>query len=794
MQPDSKESIKFLQAVQPLGPWALMAIAVNRKAITTATFDPSDAQGCASWIDKFNGERNLYWHVNPVRHKIHKKAEREDIASVIQFHVDVDPRAGEDLVEENKRILELLKNPPQNIPKPTTIVFSGGGYQAFWKLEIPIEINGSLELAEDAKLYNIQLEQAFVADNCHNIDRLMRLVGTVNIPNAKKRKKGQVQRVAELIWHDKKLVYETERFTKATLTQMKDETGLGSGSTVKISGNVVRLKDIDELDEWAVPERCKVIAVQGHDPDNPKEGDNSRSAWLFDFICNLARKDVPDDVIFSIITDKDFKIAESVLEMGNNTEKYAIRQIERGKEHVIEPKLRELNERHAVISNTGGKCRIIEEVMDYALNRPKLTRQSFEDFRNRYNNKRVIVGKDEKTGFPIYKPLGKWWVEHELRRQYDTIVFAPNREIPNVYNLWKGYACDAKEGDCTLFLDHIRDNICSRITEHYDYIIGWMARTVQHPDSPGQSAIVLRGGMGSGKSFFAKQFGSLFGRHFMQVSDPKHLVGSFNSHLRDCVVLFGDEAFFAGDKKHESTLRTLVTEETITIEAKGIDAENAPNYTHVILASNKNWIVPAGADERRFFVEDVSDEHKQDLPYFKKIANQMNSGGREALLFFLQHYDLSNFEVRRVPKTEALSEQKILSMTPEEEWWYNKLVDGAVFKKHANWEREINKDSLFDDYIDYMRQANTLRRANKTTLGKFLYRVCPELRLFRKREAVQIATYDGFFKEETHRIRYYNLPDLTKARKVWDGLFGEQDWPIILGEQEELKIDHTPPF
>ena len=37
------------------------------------------------------------------------------------------------------------------------------------------------------------------------------------------------------------------------------------------------------------------------------------------------------------------------------------------------------------------------------------------------------------------------------------------------------------------------------------------------------------------------------GQHALKISNAKHLVGNFNSHLRDCVFLFADEAFFAGD-------------------------------------------------------------------------------------------------------------------------------------------------------------------------------------------------------------------------------------------------------
>jgi hypothetical protein len=78
------------------------------------------------------------------------------------------------------------------------------------------------------------------------------------------------------------------------------------------------------------------------------------------------------------------------------------------------------------------------------------------------------------------------------------------------------------------------------------------------------------------------------------------------------VLLFGDEAFYAGDKKHESILKMLITEEMITIEAKGVDAEVSGNCIHLMMASNESWVVPAGMDDRRFFVLDVGDGAKND--------------------------------------------------------------------------------------------------------------------------------------------------------------------------------------
>ena len=51
------------------------------------------------------------------------------------------------------------------------------------------------------------------------------------------------------------------------------------------------------------------------------------------------------------------------------------------------------------------------------------------------------------------------WIDHYARRQFDTITFAPGQDLgKNVYNLWKGFAVQPREGDCSLYLAHVRDN------------------------------------------------------------------------------------------------------------------------------------------------------------------------------------------------------------------------------------------------------------------------------------------------------------------------------------------------
>jgi hypothetical protein len=215
-------------------------------------------------------------------------------------------------------------------------------------------------------------------------------------------------------------------------------------------------------------DRVKIIIAQGRHPDETKPEDNSRSAWLFDAVCNLVRQDVPDDTIFSLLTDKAWAISESILDKGGNADKYAIRQIERAKEEVISPELRFLNESHFVIENDGGRCRVAEWVPSEGDGREQLTTQSFDDFRNRYMHIQVPVGTTSK-GAPITKPLGEYWLRNPRRRQFRGLVFRPGKErvINGFLNLWRGFGVEPAQGDWSLMQKHIQsvlaagDSICA---------------------------------------------------------------------------------------------------------------------------------------------------------------------------------------------------------------------------------------------------------------------------------------------------------------------------------------------
>ena len=298
---------------------------------------------------------------------------------------------------------------------------------------------------------------------------------------------------------------------------------------------------------------------------------------------------------------------------------------------------------------------------------------SFTDFKNLYMNKYVtdVEGK--------VKALGMVWLSNPIRRGYDRTVFDPDApDDPTVFNRYKGFAFEPKRGDWPLFRAHIVEIICDGNREHSEYLQDWMARCVQYPGKRAEVAVVLRGEQGTGKGVFASSFSALFSPHTYHASSANEITGRFSGHLKDVLVIFMDEAFYAGDKSHVGTLKKIVTEQVIAIEEKYLKRVEIPNRLKIIIASNEHWVVPAGMQERRFFMLNVSSAKQQQTKYFNAIIQQLNDGGYEAMLYDLLDRDISEFKHRFCPKTEALAEQQLYSMTVVEAYWSEILDTGVL--------------------------------------------------------------------------------------------------------------------
>lgn len=297
--------------------------------------------------------------------------------------------------------------------------------------------------------------------------------------------------------------------------------------------------------------------------------------------------------------------------------------------------------------------------------------------------------------------IGKMWWESRRKRKYIRLVFDPGAHTEDdEYNLWTGFTFEPTDhGDCSLFLDHIRANICNGNAEHFHWVMCWMADLIQRPGRKPGVAIVLRGGEGIGKGFFAEMLGALISRHYMAITSEPHITGKFNSHLANKILVFVDEAACSGEKKTQAVLYGLVTEPSAVIEFKGKDAASIKSYLRLILASNNAWVVPANMDARRWAVFDVGSHAKNNKQYFIDISDQMRNGGYQKLMEILMHWEIDINIANNSPKTSALLDQKIASFSSDKAWWFEVLCSGDI--GFGAWPLRASKKDLYKGYLSW---------------------------------------------------------------------------------------------
>ena len=410
----------------------------------------------------------------------------------------------------------------------------------------------------------------------------------------------------------------------------------------------------------------------------------------------------------------------------------------------------ELNTKHAHVM-ISGKARIINIMTD-----PQNGWQTHDfstpaDFRSRYANRKVKIGNRIRTAAEV-------WLESPKRQSYGGITFLPGKDAGDYFNLFQGFAVEPAEGDCNLYLEHIRNNICSADDDLYNYIIHWMADAIQNPSTRPGVALAIRGQQGVGKGVFVNTFARLFGPHFIQVTQSSHLVGNFNGHQKDKLLVFADEAFWAGNKQAEGVLKGLVTEDTLSIEMKGVDVGQFPNFIRLILATNNDWVVPASAEQRRFVVIDASAARMQDTAYFGAIIQQMESGGLEALMHHLQSLDLEGVNLRKIPQTDALADQKLRSLDSVAAWLFSCLNNGGIEEVETSsttylrdWPETYGTSNMYNAYIGYCKRVGQNHPVRDTVFGKSLARYLPSISKRR----------DG----GKNRQHVYLLPPLDQARQ-----------------------------
>jgi hypothetical protein len=142
--------------------------------------------------------------------------------------------------------------------------------------------------------------------------------------------------------------------------------------------------------------------------------------------------------------------------------------------------------------------------------------------------------------------------------------------------------------------------------------------------------------------------------------------------------------------------------------------------------------------------------------------------------------DLGDWAPRdNVPATRALMQQKEMTMSDVERWWYEKLGDGMLPGVHmsGDWKAEpvsVIKEQLRADYLLYAKEQRAYRPADSMEFGRRLSRLVN----YKNTQLKVPDTLFGLKVDAKSRASAYVLPALGDCRLQFEErMGGKVEWP-----------------
>ena len=190
-----------------------------------------------------------------------------------------------------------------------------------------------------------------------------------------------------------------------------------------------------------------------------------------------------------------------------------------------------------------------------------------------------------------------------------------------MYNSWTPFDA-AKivdpEGDLDVRADDLQTVfkhlgvVCNHNRATFDFVLRWLAQMFKYPHVKVTVMVVIAGNKGAGKGAFVQLIKNMMGKaKVLSTEEPgKDVWGKFNGQMMNAFLVWLDDvekADFAKDIKH---VKRLVTERTVQVEKKHVNAVELESFHRFVVSANDLTIAEllCGVDERRYAYWEASDE------------------------------------------------------------------------------------------------------------------------------------------------------------------------------------------
>lgn len=645
-------------------------VAVTPDGQLTGKWFGSDRAAAEAWALSENAKgRNCYFTVNVTHPGVFIKPAKSDILSVRFAHVDIDPPES-GVWDRDGALLGLLA---QN---PSVVIDSGNGWQGLWRL------TGD---DPDVEETNRGLVYHFNADgSVWNKDRLLRVPGTINYPDAKKRARGRVPAAAELILNEPHAFDATVlRGHYPAPVKPPSATGgdveLGEWEVFDPPLPSDALRDL-LWEEVAVGDRsghaAKVAHLMGRESYTLEQimGTLMNTDWPWSGTIHdqkdperQARRKLSGVVVWpkgeGMFPDDTPRATPPRLEPPARTAArlggYGVRKhnsmfmgiMEQlthfsgcvyviHTDRVLMPDGSEVNQSR-FDSLMGGHTFAIDEVNE------KTTKSAWEAFlKNNAFTPPIVHStcfRPELEPFEVIQD-GTW----------------------RLVNTYQPIATPRVKGDPEPFLRHMRtlfpDERDRRI------LLTYMASLVQNPGVKFQWWPVIQGAKGNGKTLLLSIMAYAVGDQYSHLPNTSKMTRNginFNGWLKGKLFLGMDEVYSSQRRDFLEEFKPYVTNRRLPIESKGIDEYTGDNRANGMMLTNHKDGVPVDKDERRYAVFFTAQQTAEDCfrdgltpAHFHTLWQWMDRDGFAVVNDFLRSYQCeAEFDpagrASRAPRTSS---------------------------------------------------------------------------------------------------------------------------------------------
>lgn len=266
------------------------------------------------------------------------------------------------------------------------------------------------------------------------------------------------------------------------------------------------------------------------------------------------------------------------------------------------------------------------------------------------------------------------WLKWPGRAEYKGIIYAP--EQPTVVegkyvNTWKGWGAEPQRGEVKPFITMLRHMIPDE--RFREWFLKWLAYPIQNPGTKMKQAVLLWSVQhGTGKSFVGYIMKDIYGEHGKVIGE-RELHSQFNTWMLNKSFIMGEELTGLGGRKEADHLKSLITQETVTINQKYVPEFTVQDTINYLLTSNHPNALYLEEHDRRFAIYNV--RGPAEFEVYKAVDRWRKEGGAAYLHYYLLHHvDCSDFDANRPAPMNEHKEQMIKVGRSEKQDFAHTLV------------------------------------------------------------------------------------------------------------------------